>query len=337
MKVLKSILILLLVIIVGLIGFTFTINGDYDASATVEMSASPDLVRNTVSDLTTWEEWGAWVKTDPTTKLAYSDPPTGEGAWYTWAGDSIGEGKLTILELTDTEMKTFIEFGGMGSSNGYWKFDPSENGTEVTWGIEGKMPMMGKLFMFLMQGVTDVDASMDEMADKEFVEGLESLKDLTTKLQYASDIEVMETTVESVPYFSITTTMPISDMDSAFFANSYGEIMGYLAEDAGAKMVGMPFAIYHEWNEETEMTTVEVAIANTSEKPETDRIKKGMTHGGNALKAVKTGDFNTKAEHEGLYAYSQLNGKEMIGSPWEVFASDPMEGEIVVEVYYPIH
>jgi len=336
MKILKSILIVLLVIIVGIIGFSLTIDGAYDSSATLEMNASPTTVNSTVSDLTTWEDWGPWVKTDPTTKLEYSEPAIGKDAWYTWDGDSIGKGKLTVLELTENSMATQIDFDGMGSSNGYWNFTETENGTEVTWGMTGEMGMMGKVYMLLAEGVTDIDSQMDEMASKDFVEGLESLKAISEMREIAGKISVGETTISAVPYFSITETIAIDAIDSVFFGRMFGELMGYLGEDGISTMSGMPFAIYHVWDEENKTAKIEVAIANTSEMPETDRIKKGMTHEGNVLKAVKTGSYETGDEHWGLEAYAELNNKEIVDSPWEIFATDPTVEEIVVEVYYPV-
>jgi effector-binding domain-containing protein len=137
-------------------------------------------------------------------------------------------------------------------------------------------------------------------------------------------------------WFAGLLEIPREQIDSVFFGRMFGELMGYLGEDGISTMSGMPFAIYHVWDEENKTAKIEVAIANTSEMPETDRIKKGMTHEGNVLKAVKTGSYETGDEHWGLEAYAELNNKEIVGSPWEIFATDPTVEEIVVEVYYPV-
>lgn len=339
MKILKSILILLLVVIVGVIGFTFTIDGAFDSSATLEMNVPPTTVKTYVSNLTTWDKWGVWVQSDPTTKLEYSDPASGDGAWYTWDGDSIGKGKLTVLELTENGMTTQLEFDGMDGGNGYWSFSDSEKGSEITWGVKGEMGMMGKLYMLFSQGSTDIDGTMDKMAGKDFAQGLDNIKvnlESAKNKEAAAKISIEETTVAAVPYFSITETIAMDALDSVFFDRIFGELMGYMGEEGMATMAGMPFAIYHVWDEENKIAEIEVAIANTSDLPETDRIKKGMTHEGNVLKAVKIGSYDTEDEHMGLYAYSEINNKEIIGSPWEIFATDPTVEESVIEVYYPV-
>ena len=70
MKALKGILLVLVLVIVVLLVYIFTIDGKYDVQTTVSMKASPTTVQAIASDLSTWEEWGVWVKNDPTMKLS---------------------------------------------------------------------------------------------------------------------------------------------------------------------------------------------------------------------------------------------------------------------------
>ncbi len=101
-----------------------------------------------------------------------------------------------------------------------------------------------------------------------------------------------------------------------------------------------PFAIYHKWDEKNQSATMDAAIAATSTKPGNDKIQKGSTHNGDALKAVHIGGYNTEAEHNAMYEYSKANGLQIIGSPWEVYVTDPGEEpdstKWITEVYYPV-
>lgn len=337
MKILKIILILLVVAIVGLIGYSFTIDGNYDSKSTIEMEASPATIQGIVSDLTTWEAWGPWVKTDATTVLTYSENSTGQDAWYTWKGDSIGEGKLTIVAMDESSLNTFIEFGGMGTSNGYWKFEATENGTAVTWGMDGEMGMMGKLYMLIVEGSTDIQGMMDEMAAKDFVEGLEGVKEIAELQEMANKVDIEETTVESLVYFSITEEITQDQAkDSEFYGRVFGELMDYLGPNFGSEMTGKPFTIFHKWDDENNIAILEVSIPSKSSLEGTDRIKKGNSHAGKVLKAVHKDTFDTGDEHWGMHAYAELNDIEMIGSPWEIYATDPATQPIVIEVYYPV-
>ena len=341
MKILKSILIVLLVIIVGIIGFSLTIDGAYDSSVTLEMNASPTTVNSTVSDLTTWEDWGPWVKTDPTTKLEYSEPAIGKDAWYTWDGDSIGKGKLTVLELTENSMATQIDFDGMGSSNGYWNFTETENGTEVTWGMTGEMGMIGKIFM-LMSGNTDIDGMMDEMADKDFVQGLDNLKVILEEAEAAKapSYTFEEVNMEAMDIYYVHHELPMSSINSELYGSSYEAIGAYLAEDM-ANMNGMPMAITHDWNEEDGSAVMDIAMPVTSDKPGNDQIIKGTSHVGLVLKGTYYGAYE---EMMPIYlaadAYIKANGYSQNGPVTEIYVtdpgSDPDPANWVTDIYWAV-
>jgi len=337
MKILKIILIVIIVAIVGIIGFSLTMDGKYDANASITINASPATIQGIVSDLTSWEKWSPWLKTDKDAVITYSENSSGIDAWYTWEGDTVGKGKLTIVALDEASMGTFLEFDGMGNSNGYWEFKPTENGTEVIWGFNGEMGMMGKVFMLLAQQTTDIDGMMDEMAAKDFTEGLGNLKEMAELQEKANKANVEETTVESRSYFSVTEEITQDEAKSnEFYGRVFGEIIAYLGPDAGSEMTGMPFAIFHKWDSENNQAIIEVSIPSSSVLEGNERIKKGNTYAGKVLKSVHKDSFDTTEKHEGIYAYAELNNLKITGSPWEVYATDPSMEPIVIEVYYPV-
>jgi effector-binding domain-containing protein len=325
MKILKSILILLLVIIVGVIGFTFTIDGAFDSSATLEMNVAPNTVQTYVSDLSTWDKWGVWVQSDPSTKLEFSDPASGEGSWYTWNGDSIGAGKLTVLELTDNSMATQLEFDGMDGGNGYWSFNESGEGTEVTWGVKGEMGMMGKLYMLFSQGSTDIDGSMDQMAGKDFVQGLDNLKVILEEAEAAKapSYTFEEVNMEAMDIYYVHHELPMSSINSDLYGSSYGAIGAYLAEDM-ANMNGMPMAITHDWNEEDGSAVMDIAMPVTSDKPGNDQIIKGSSHAGLVLKGTYYGAYEDMMPiYMAADAYIKANGYSQNGPVTEIYVTDP--------------
>lgn len=130
-------------------------------------------------------------------------------------------------------------------------------------------------------------------------------------------------------------------MSSDFFGQSYGEIMGYLGEEAGANMLMAPMAMFWDWDEENNRTVVEPAIAVNSTKSGNDRIVKGMTYAGPALKAVHMGGYNTEAEHMALEAYMKANQLNWVegAAAVEVYVTDPMAepdtSKWITEIYYP--
>ncbi len=331
MKALKIILVILVVIVGGYAAWMATLDGEYAVERSEVIDAEPDVVYATVSDFTTWKEWSKWHKMDPDMEITYGDKSAGEGATYTWKGEKAGAGTQTITAAVPNEsMATHIAFEGMGESDGYWKFEPTEDGkTKVTWGFTGEFPFFFRIF----------GKGMDQTVGADFEEGLANLKTMVEAMpKKAPEVEISMVKVDPMNYYSINSEIQMSNI-SGFLGDSYGQIMGYLGPDA-QNMLMQPFAIYHEWNEGESTAKVEAGIAAASEKPGTDNIKKGMTHGGSALKATHVGGYNTKAEHEAMYAYAQTNGIEMVGSPWEVYVTDPGEEpdstKWVTEVYYPV-
>ncbi len=331
MKALKIILVILVVIVGGYSAWMATLDSKYAVERTTVINADPETVYATVSDFTTWSEWSKWHKMDPDMKITYHGDSVGEGASYSWDGEISKKGTQTITAAVPNEsLTTHIAFDGMGESDGYWKFEPTEDGqTKVTWGFTGEFPFFFRVF----------GRGMDEQVGGDFEEGLANLKALVEAMPAkAPAVEITMVKVEPMNYYSIAGDVQWNNIKD-FLGNSYGQIMDHLGADA-ANMTMQPFAIYHEWNEEAKMAKMEAGIAATSQKPGTDKIKKGTTHGGSALKAIHVGGYNTEPEHMAMYKYTQDNGIEMVGSPWEVYVTDPGEEpdstKWVTEVYYPV-
>lgn len=325
MKLLKSIMILLLIIIAGVIGFSLTIDGTFDSSATLDMNVAPKTVQTYVSNLTTWDKWGVWVQSDPSTKLDFSDPADGEGSWYTWDGDSIGKGKLTVLELTKNSMGTQLEFDGMDGGNGYWSFTESSEGTEVTWGVKGEMGMMGKLYMLFSQGSTDIDGSMDRMAGKDFVQGLDNLKVILEEAEAAKAPSFVfeEMTMGAMDIYYVHHELPMSSINSELYDSSYDAIGAYLAEDT-ANMNGMPMAIYANWNEEDSSSVMDIAMPFASNKAGNDQVLKGSSYAGLVIKATHYGPYEEMMPiYRAAEAYMTANGLVQNGPVTEIYVTDP--------------
>lgn len=336
MKALKVILIIILVIFAGYCIWMATLPKDFTMERTAMIDAEPEAVFAEVNDLREWPKWSPWYEMDTTVEMKYSDDAVGEGAYYTWESekDNVGAGKYTNIAVTDNESIDYnMEFEGMGGSDGYWKFEGLEDDkTKVTWGFHtefGFFDRVGGVFI-------------EQALGPQFDEGLENLKTTVEKMPKQAVISVEVAQVEPMEYYGIKEDIPMDTaMSSNYFGSRFGAIMAYLGDDAN-NMTGAPLAIYYKWDEENREVIAEPGIPAQSSKPGNERITKGTTHGGLALKAVKKGSYDTKAEHEAIYAYAEKNNYEIIGSPWESFVGDPGEGEnmdmskAIVEVYYPI-
>lgn len=337
MKAFKIILGIIVLIIAGYFIWMATLPSDYYVERSTTINANPKRVYATVSDFKTWRDWSKWHKMDPDMEVTYGERSAGEGATYSWKGEKAGAGTQTITAAVPNEsMDTHIAFEGMGESDGHWTFEETKEGhTKVTWAFEGEMPFYARIFVL----------GMDESVGADFEEGLSNLKqkiesEETPAEEEQSDIEITREEVEAHTYYGITHDISIDEMTSELFAESYGKIMGYLAEDA-QNMTMPPFAIYHSWDMENNRTKMEMAIAAKSDKPGKGEIKKGTTWAGPVIKAIKVGGYDTEAEHNAMYDYVENHEDlEMAGNPWEVFLNDPGEvpdtSKWEVAVYYPV-
>lgn len=153
MKIVKGLLFLLLglLIILG-IGTIFLPEKAY-VERTAQINAPASVVFEQVNNFKNWEKWSPWKKADPTMKFTYSsNNPTGKGEWYSWTSDG-GDGKMTMVESSQNQsLKTQLDFEGMGTSYGSWKFEPSGNGTKVTWGFDAELSGLSKWMGLTMDG-----------------------------------------------------------------------------------------------------------------------------------------------------------------------------------------
>ena len=168
---LKKILIAVLVIIVVLVIVGLVLPTEYHIVRSITIDAPPETVYALVSDLERWGDWGPWQETDPSMKITFAETAVGEGGRMEWTGRS-GSGWLEITSCdpargVDYEM-AFVQGQGQLPSTGYVALEATDAGTEVTWGMDGKLPapvIGGYIARFLERGI-------GAMYDK----GLENLK-----------------------------------------------------------------------------------------------------------------------------------------------------------------
>ncbi len=135
------------------------------------IAASPDELRPYFEDLQQWGTWNPWDELDPNMDKEYSDPPHGEGAWYTWQGDeNVGKGKMTITKVEPGSVTYHLEFIEPFASEADTTitFEASAEGTQVVWSMDGQNDFPGKLMSVLMD--------MDAMIGADFEKGLTKLE-----------------------------------------------------------------------------------------------------------------------------------------------------------------
>lgn len=145
---------------------------EFRYSRSGKINVPPEAVFPHVNDFHLWQEWSPWAKRDPNCEVSYEGPNTGEGAKFAWKGNKeVGEGKMLIIESTPHRLIAIrLEFiKPMKATNtAEFQFEPTENGTKVTWSMFGKNNLVGKIFHMLID--------CDKMVGKDFEQGLANLK-----------------------------------------------------------------------------------------------------------------------------------------------------------------
>ncbi len=159
MKVLKTAVLVLVALAVLVFGRGAFLPKDFRVERSIEIDAPPEVVFDEVNSLREWDAWSPWKAKDPSIQNEYSGPESGVGAKVRWTSENSGEGTQTItLSERPTRIETALDFGDMGQPNADWTFEPTGDGTKVTWGLSGTAAgPLGGYFAKMMDGWVGAD------------------------------------------------------------------------------------------------------------------------------------------------------------------------------------
>jgi Polyketide cyclase / dehydrase and lipid transport len=144
----------------------------YQVERSATINAPAPIVFAQVNDFHKWEAWSPWAKLDPAIKQSYEGAPAGNGAVYSWSGNSqVGEGRMTITESHPSDLiKIKLEFiKPFTATNATdFAFTPQGNQTNVKWTMSGDNNFVGKAFGLIM--------NMDKTVGGDFEKGLTQMK-----------------------------------------------------------------------------------------------------------------------------------------------------------------
>jgi hypothetical protein len=171
-KVLLGLLAVLVLLVVGvLIGASMQPDVIH-LERSVAVSATPGDVYPLIDNYERFVEWSPWTGRDPDQTTAFSSPPSGPDAWYTWEGnDEVGKGKMTTLSADPpNKVVQRLEFIAPFASvaDVYLAVAPADAGVTVTWGFDQQADFMTKMMTLFVD--------MDAMLGGDFEEGLANLK-----------------------------------------------------------------------------------------------------------------------------------------------------------------
>ena len=173
MKILKTSLYILAILLVVYLVLCFTGPKKLEVSRSIDIKATPEMVYAQVSDFANWPAWSPWFRKEKDIENTYTGDPGTVGHMMTWKSKSMGSGKQTVTAVEANHLfKTDLVFDDWdGKSEADLMLDPSSDGTKVTW------TMNGADVPFMMRGMI-VIIGMTKKLEADYDEGLMHLKEI---------------------------------------------------------------------------------------------------------------------------------------------------------------
>ncbi|MEE9303986.1 MAG: SRPBCC family protein [Thiotrichaceae bacterium] len=171
MKFLKKVILSLLFLFVVLTLVSFFLPQKQHVERNVEISASAEKIYPYLINPKLFNEWSPWSKLDPDMKVQFTGPESGIGAGMSWQSNQsdVGNGSWKIIKTVENEsLVTALDFGDQGTATSFFRLQPKDGKTQVTWGFDTDAGMnpMKRWFGLLM----------DSMVGEAYQKGLQSLK-----------------------------------------------------------------------------------------------------------------------------------------------------------------
>ncbi len=336
MKIFKKIGIALLVIIGLYLLISLFLPSNIKVERKITINAPAAVVFEQINTLKNWKSWSYWDNIDTAMKSEYSGSESGLTAKHSWesTNENVGKGSLTIVESKpDSLIVTELAFEGMGTSIGGWKIKDTVGGVIVTTYMNMDMGLLGRIFPGLM---------MDGMLGADFEKSLAGLKKHAESLpakaeSTATEIKIEATTTQNMIFVSTKKESKFENISEDIGA-SYGKIGEFMGKHK-LEQAGPVFAIYHSYSPEGVSMECGIPVSKMV-KGEGDILVSEMK-ASNAVVAHYYGPYaGTEAAHGLIDKWVKENNKKVIGSPWEVYITDPgVEPDTMkwlTDVYYPI-
>ncbi len=173
---LKTIVIVVVVAIIGVLGFAATKPDIFRVERSIVIKAPAEKIFPLINDYPNWAAWSPYEKKDPAMKRTMSGPKSGVGAVYEWDGNSeVGKGRMETTEASPSKIALKLDFFEPFESHNTAEFtmEPEGDSTKLTWAMFGPNKYIGK--------VISVFIDCDKMVGKDFEVGLANLKAIAEK------------------------------------------------------------------------------------------------------------------------------------------------------------
>jgi len=337
MKILRQVLLILLSIFLLLLVISFFLPDKVHIERAITIKTKASVPYNLVNNLKVWQKWSPWYAYDTAVVQEFSEFAEGEGSWYSWKSNVVGNGKLTILTSKPNELiKTKLDLGDMGINYATFYFSESNNEVKVVWTLDSEGEGMPWYFI---PASKYFNLFLDDVLGKDYEKGLKKLKEISES-QPQLTIAGFNASVKNMPaisYIGIRRVVKFAEI-----SNNISEIYTLLfntLQKQNSQPIGAPFTINYSANNQT--VDMEAALPVGSTINVAEPIKKQNIPAGNALVVSYKGNYNNLGSIYGqAIQWINANGKKLKGAPMEFYITDPMmekdTAKWLTEVVFPI-
>jgi len=303
------------------------------------INVSMDKVHDALSDFHTWPTWSPWLIMEKECTLEYQGTPGAKGHGYTWSGQKVGAGEMTLVSVGDRQnpkhrqmdCKLVFLKPFKSKADVDFKLDAiSDASTRVSWGMSSSLPF----FMFFMV------KKMVAMITSDYDRGLGLLKEYLETGSVHIKIEVDGVVdTPNVNYHGVAATTSKAGMHDSM-QSSYSTLMSGV-RDSDLEITGYPFAIYPHVDMVHDKWSY-VAAVPTSGDVVLNGINAGSRPAAKAMKVTHNGSYRHLGNAWSC-AMSEMQHHKLKPSktnhPFEVYVTDPErtpENDLVTEIYVPI-
>ena len=207
----------------------------FSVSKSINIAAPRKAVHQKILNLRSWPEWSPWLISEKSASVSFS----ADDKTYSWNGDIVGAGQLTITSETADKIECALEFLKPWKSKADVHFDLKEidpTNTQVTWSMDSALPF----FMFPMKNM------MIAAIGSDYDRGLNMLKSLLETGDIPSSLDFGQTEVQAMDILGVTASCSVKEvgpsMEKSFC--KFGEAIA----TSGINPTSPPLAIYHKWD-----------------------------------------------------------------------------------------
>lgn len=303
----------------------------FNVSKSIFIDAPVERVYATVRDFRQWRAWSPWLIAEPDSRMDY----LADGRGYAWEGKITGSGEMLVTSedaprSIDCQLTFLKPWKSVNAVR--FNFTDRNDSTEVTWAMEGSLPVL----MFWMKSM------MTAYIGADYQRGLMMLKAVIETGSNPSKLDFVGP--QSFPgcrYVGVRSRCAIPDISTSM-QKDMGRLMEWLASN-GHTPAGKPFSICHKW--ELGKGTTDYTLAFPFDPAPTvipNDFVSGTIPACQVYQVRHTGPYRFLGN---AWAAGVMHGRAKLYQPnkkidaFEVYESDPTtvsENELVTVLHFPM-